>query len=188
MPISMKSNNNIILNADGTGRFTNNLTCDLSVACNALTVADTVSISGASTFGRSMTINQDVLILTDMFLINSTNVAYGTTTPKFKIGHNGDVFAYNNVNLGDSIIHDTTTINSVLQCNGVSNFVDTNITGNLVINGNLTVNGNITCTGTMTVNNLVVQNHADLPHNVAGDIEVGQYFNQIPEDFDNVIN
>jgi hypothetical protein len=50
------------------------------------------------------------------------------------------------------------------------------------------VNGNITCSGKLTVNNLVVQNRADLPRNSTADIEVGQYFNQIPEDFDNVIS
>ena len=177
------TNNNIILNADGTGRFTNNLTCDLSIACNALTVADSVSVSGASTFAKGMTINQDVLVLTDMLLINLINSTYGTTTPKFKIDHNGDLFAYNNVNLGDSIVYDTTTINSVLVCNGA-----TTINSDLVINGNLRVNGNITCTGTMSVNNLIVQNLVDLPRNSTADIEVGQYFNQIPADFDNVIS
>ena len=130
-----------------------------------------------------MTINQDVLVLTDMLLINLINSTYGTTTPKFKIDHNGDLFAYNNVNLGDSIVYDTTTINSVLLCNG-----QTTINSDLVVNGNLTVNGNITCTGTMTVNNLVVQNRADLPHSSTADIEVGQYFNQIPADFNNVIS
>jgi hypothetical protein len=52
----------------------------------------------------------------------------------------------------------------------------------------LVVNGNITCTGTMTVRNLVISEHVDMPHNVDGDIELHQYFNQIDELFDNVIN
>ena len=153
----------------GVTTYTPNNPFSYSLNINSnLTQNGTAHFTNTALFDRTLSISQDSTLLTDMFKASTKTHITNEETVKVKIDKDGNLFTYNNSTFGDSIVHDTTTINSVLQCNGVSNLKETFFTDYVHIT-NTNQNGprNILNVNDNAVDILTIQNSNPSNNNVS---------------------
>ena len=103
----------------------------LNVTASNLIVNKNAHFTNTSLFDKTLSFSQDTTLLTD--IIKLSKIISGTPYLALNVNKDGNLFTYNNTTLGNDLINNTTTLNSVLQCNGVSNLKETHITDRLYV-------------------------------------------------------
>jgi hypothetical protein len=166
---------NIILNNDGSSVFNGDMIIGTDLNNKNL------NVNGKTTL-TALGEENDIFIVKNGFGMNVLEIA-----------NNQDVKVLSGMEIGTAngeqnvIINCDTQINENVIVGTQANPKSLTIYGDLTIHGNFRCYGNMRVYGTGHFDNLIVVDDVRMPQVADRDIEVGSFFNQITEEFDNFI-